>query len=542
MTIKDTGIRREEHKVLYEFLPGQLTSHTPRWAGKGKPPTFSLKTRITRIKNIGKSNENSIRLETEPKIRSSIEALARIKSGTELEIEYYEVSAEQDKPIIVELELFPDVWEVDLGNKEGRRLFSSSRLPEGVKIIEEPRQTNAVFCNALFPDFPFIEGVHVPDKKCWITKQTEPSAKKIVYENGNIEPIHARRELPTDDRDWKLKARFPNDRSNFVPYTISDVYSPTLKKATEKTILCFWESLGIIEVPFDNKVKQAAEILAKNGITMIEVVCENIISKYLKEKEYLDELKDKTGLLLGGKLSDEDFKISVMKTESQSQWSNNLFDVYYCDNFQIGNFAVGYFSGRYYNLSEKPAPILRSFPGVFFEATSTFSIYGSNSEEVRWFNKYQNKQKWPVFFQLFDTEGLLFVANKNIKDKLNSEDEVQEVVHTISHALTKNIPKYSGIDHGLVREFLFSDQPAFFLYSREPGRFRSKGFRFLFEHKLSDLFYEAAETLDCPFQFSDMDIDKHEKGCGNCTMLPIGCTEFNQNLNRSLAVKVLENL
>lgn len=557
--LKDRGINREEHKIIYEYLIGQLKAYSPNWI-KNKGFLRSFRTRVKKISNLQKIGKetvgeyNRIRFESEGKIKNEIQRLLHCETTPlTLELEYYKLRSRSEHPIEIELEIFPDVWIAELENPKNNLLFTSDtfyRYKEKIKTARKV-QSNVVFANENGDDCPYIAGIDVPENQdVWISDESELKYKRIGFNPAElIKPIHAKN---PKNRKWRVKPRFAYAKSNFVPCQVSDVYSPDMKKVTSEKFFKFLINEFILNKDHRNnkKISEAIDWILQNINFLNEPKLGKIgesvlegVSKVMQEEEVeVDINKLRETILKFLKLSaaeSEKLKLEVLKVEAEEYGGkNDLFDVFYCDRFQIVNFTIGYFSGKFDSsqLERKERPKLRKFSFLDnTERQSSIELIPENPISL------SGKTNWPVFFQPFETEGLLFIAKQKLLDQFKN-NLLFEVNHTISHAIMKNVPKFSGIDHGLIREYLFSEEcPAFLIYSKEPGDFRTKGLRFLFEKNMDDLFLEVKSTLECPFEIIDYSDRPHEKGCANCTMVPIGCTLMNQKLNRLEALNAFKN-
>lgn len=368
--------------------------------------------------------------------------------------------------------------------------------------------------------------------------------KKIIYEDGRNEQAHSKGAHKNNPTDWRNRPRLATESSNYVPKLYYEVYSPDIESFSANKLIEFWKETDILNknIQRDERLQRFANYIVKDytGFFEFREEFDPNTKRYFTDSTSFNQFKDITTRFFNmDPEQSERLKLAVMRIEAdKNNTENNLFDIYHSDRFQIGNFALGYFSGNYYNPSAPPddKPILRRFPGYFNSAKNEFvSLQDSrlNKDSIN---------NWPVFYQLYHTEGLIFTAKDIVKDSFGSDKVKQfSALHTIAHALIKNIPRYSGIEEGLLREYLFTEQPAFFIYTKEPGVFRTKGLDFILRKHMPDIFQDAKGTLDCPFQILETS-DMHKDGCGQCTMLSVNCSSYNLNLNRIDAVNILANL
>ena len=530
---------------MYEFLPGQLNNHVPQWSSDNTA-TFVLITKVSKIRNISQLTDNTkiyklVKIETEKLLIDEITTMAGIPSQY-INLEYYSTNVSADKHIIIELEIFPNVWELDTGDSSGNVFFRSSGRAS-YSSITDPSQSNVVFCNPKGDYPPYITELDIPAQKCFITRDNDPGMKKILYEDGKSEQAHAKGARKNDPSDWRNRPRLATESSNYVARLHYEVYSPDIESFSANKIIELWKESGILNKnqQRDDTLQRFADYIVKDYTGFFD----NNEDFFPKHKKYFNDDVDfakfkeiTTHFFNMDAEQSERLKLAVMKIEADHNIRNNLFEIYHSDRFQIGNFALGYFSGNYYNPAApvEDRPVLRRFPGHFNSAKSEFAALQDSP-----LNK-TSANNWPVFFQLYNTEGLIFVAGENVKERLGPDKQKRfDALHTIAHALIKSIPRYSGIEEGLLREYMFIEQPAFFIYTKEPGIFRTKGLDFILKKHMPDIFQDAKETLDCPFQILET-ADMHKEGCGQCTMLPINCSNYNLNLNRLDAVDILANL
>jgi len=317
----------------------------------------------------------------------------------------------------------------------------------------------------------------------------------------------------------------------------SDVYPPEMEKTSAKKLFEFLVDGAVLlrnnMGDIDERVMDLLQVVIKykdsamlagtpsefkgSRFGELEKVCQDFFS--------LDPIKS------------DALKLKIIKLESThyeaQSYLQEKFDIYYCEKLSIANFAVGYYSGEYPDLEEKVEgaqehtenqSILRKFDGKYRPEFDDYILHGS-AENV-----------WPVFYNTFKTEGILFIPKESTIKKFEMLKELKTALHTLSHTLIKNAPKYSGIDEGNLKEFFFSDG-SFLLFSIEPGKFRTKGLKRIFDNHLVNLFTDAEESLDCPFQYLNSK-EEHDSGCGACTMLSNNC--INQNLSIAQAVKIFE--
>lgn len=555
----DSGNSRQEHTVLFNYLPGQIVAHIPKWKeAESNLPSSPLIARVSRISPVTKlPSDHKVYKESEPKVRRFIvESLREAGSSfTEKNIIFYNISSRWQFEINVELEVFPDTWEVDLQDHPGAsRLFKPGKdasLPITNGFTKRPNQTYVLFCGPKRNSRPFIDEIHVPDGICWISNDSELENKRILFPDGSskfLRPACAK----SEKEDHLMRPRFPYDKSNFIPKHAYDVYLPDLENARQCGLLNYWRSRGLIDAGGNqNEFNE----LAKKAVTLLDMNFEEEQLKIMiqalagsKKTNIANQAAFVEGTIEFSKVSGtiEYERLKVYALKDNADVKNDIYDMFnlfYSENLEIGIFSVGYFAGKYDNPEDTDRPKLRRFDGGFIGAVNASEdCYllncGSNIRE-------KQRDEWPVFYQTFKTEGILVSpTQKTIEMFHGDNDLIFDAIHALSHSLIKNIPNYSGIDSNSIREHFFDTRREVLIYSAEPGKFRSKGLRYLFDSNLHELFLDAKETLDCPFQFADeTDTESHIEGCGACTMIPsVGCIEMNRHLNRAAALTMLLGL
>ena len=156
---------------MYEFLPGQLNNHVPQWSSDNTA-TFVLITKVSKIRNISQLTDNTkiyklVKIETEKLLIDEITTMAGIPSQY-INLEYYSTNVSADKHIIIELEIFPNVWELDTGDSSGNVFFRSSGRAS-YSSTTDPSQSYVVFCNPKGDYPPYITELDIPAQKCFIT-------------------------------------------------------------------------------------------------------------------------------------------------------------------------------------------------------------------------------------------------------------------------------------------------------------------------------------------------------------------------------------
>lgn len=111
--------------------------------------------------------------------------------------------------------------------------------------------------------------------------------------------------------------------------------------------------------------------------------------------------------------------------------------------------------------------------------------------------------------------------------------DVFNLIHTISHALMKQIPDQCGIGINQIGELIFPSIPAILIFSREIGDFRLGALKDLFEYKIYpwvDISFRASRSGSCIYD----PVCFHGDGsCHSCMLLnEISCGYFNQGLSR----------
>ncbi len=556
MMVEDSGVKRGEHQLLAYYLPGQIVAHVPRWSrGTTLLPVQSFITRVARLGQVIRisnapndpNRHDKVWMESEPRIKKTIKDLSGLSTSPDsaVRVVFYRIDCSRMTNFGVGLEIFPDTWEIDLSdNPRGKRLYSSNlNLSETERnTVRSISQAYIVLCSPFGFREPYIAQISVPNAVSWISSQDEPERRHLLHTDGTTEKIWPAGVERREDVEHGMKAKFPLERSNFIPRNFFDVYCPDMNRNSANMMVYFWRAEKVLnnEKRDLEKIESCAEDILRNKTNA------GIIKYLIGENNTLfggsegDVLTKTLNFLNGDSQYMEHHKVEAVKGDATLNGPgvrqiSDMFDTFYSENLQIGIFAMGYFSGKYYTPEDPQKPMLRRFAGGYNRYRNDYSIDERGGSE------------WPVFFQLFDTEGILITPGSKFYEQTIAKGYSPfESLHAVSHALMKCVPRYSGIEHGLVKEHFFmpeSSSPAVLLYSTEPGRFRTKGLRFLFENNLEDLFFDAKTILDCPFSLLDTrEGEMHDSGCGACTMMPNGCDYFNRKINRNGGLSILDCL
>ena len=324
----------------------------------------------------------------------------------------------------------------------------------------------------------------------------------------------------------------------------------------EKTARKYAEALG---VNFDDLAKEKKrEMLAIESTEMEKVKMDmsDVRSTFSKNEilnsldevyEYVETADSEGKITLQGLLGEGG---SEAKKAMYRQFIGKLNDIgvssaTYLADVPLVNLAYGFVRGEYDTLKT-----LKPFPIDEFDKT---------------------RSKIPIYLTQNKSEGLLLgidrrkiidflVERGTVKDppKLGKEKEwfiknvdptkisrfsgVQDegitkdvfgIIHTISHALMKQIPEQCGIGINQIGEALFPSIPAILIFSMERGEFRLGALKDLFENKIYpwvDISFRASRSGSCVYD----PVCFHGSGaCHSCLFLnEISCGYFNQGLSR----------
>jgi len=321
------------------------------------------------------------------------------------------------------------------------------------------------------------------------------------------------------------------------------------------------EILEKLGMDFDSlPEKQRKELLSvdKSGMDQAKIEMSKVRGTFTQGEiltaldelyEYSETANSKTKVTLPKMLEDAD---SEARKAAYRQFISKLNDIgiasaTYVEDVPIINLAYGYVRGEF-----EAKKTLRVFPTDEFDKTGS---------------------KVPLYLTQMKTEGLLlefdrkriidFLAERGTINELPEKGkekewfiknidptlitrfagveeegptkEVFSLIHTISHALMKQIPDQCGIGIDQIGEVLFPSIPAILIFSREVGEFRLGALKDLFENKIYpwvDLSFRASRPGSCIYD----PVCFHGDGaCHLCQFLnEISCGYFNQGLSRHI--------
>lgn len=173
---------------------------------------------------------------------------------------------------------------------------------------------------------------------------------------------------------------------------------------------------------------------------------------------------------------------------------------------------------------------------------------------------FRVKKEFYVYSYPFETEGIMIDLNKikvcewliknkflhtkipnsteeaielllKIKKEEKAYQQLQILLHTLSHILIRRSPLHTGLDSESCSELIFVNSAAILIYST--SIINTGGFSFVFEHSLFDWFGDVKlELNDCTL---DPTCIFENGACFSCMYVPeFVCSDFNRNLDRDV--------
>lgn len=152
-----------------------------------------------------------------------------------------------------------------------------------------------------------------------------------------------------------------------------------------------------------------------------------------------------------------------------------------------------------------------------------FYCHESPTEPGRPLFLYRNMSTHAIRVAVRDES--LKVAGSEVMGAMKLADERRArfiVLHTLAHALLRNIPLLTGLDPSDFGEIVDPDRHEIVLYDNAPGGLGGCS-QFADEMRLANLFHRASQSLDCPLGC--------DSGCRYC-MFSESCGTLNRNLHR----------
>lgn len=185
----------------------------------------------------------------------------------------------------------------------------------------------------------------------------------------------------------------------------------------------------------------------------------------------------------------------------------------------------------------------------------------------------ETRRKVPIYLTQINTEGILLeIERRKVIDFLEEQGVIKEppefgrekewfiknidprqvtrfsgvledgvtkhvfsLLHTISHALMKQIPDQCGIGIDQIGEIIFTSVPAILIFSQEKGEFRLEALKDLFENKIVpwiDISFKKSRPKFCIYDPVCFD---SEGACHSCLYLQeTSCGYYNQDLSRHM--------
>jgi hypothetical protein len=118
------------------------------------------------------------------------------------------------------------------------------------------------------------------------------------------------------------------------------------------------------------------------------------------------------------------------------------------------------------------------------------------------------------------------------KTDVDAAMAMSRLQHTIAHALIRNLGERSGFSQETMAEYLIPELLTVGLYADTHQEFTLGALVSLVEHKLSEWLDAALEGAEgCAW---DPECGVADGACAACLHLAFGCTQFNDNLDRSV--------
>lgn len=227
------------------------------------------------------------------------------------------------------------------------------------------------------------------------------------------------------------------------------------------------------------------------------------------------------------------------------QSAGKLTEYGFSDLLVVENFPVALAAYGYTRVGRHPRSVLlRPFPsprqGRYRDKTP---IYVSKSQTEAVFFELDARRviTWLINNQLHDfgsnLSGLSLVqAKARLLDAMHRNDEVEASVsllmHTISHALIRNLGERSGFGEETMAEYLIPQFLTLGLFADLHQEFSLGALVSLVEHRLAEwLDATRGGTRNCAW---DPQCARVEGACASCLHIAFGCEGFNGNLDRAV--------
>jgi hypothetical protein len=216
----------------------------------------------------------------------------------------------------------------------------------------------------------------------------------------------------------------------------------------------------------------------------------------------------------------------------------------FSDAFVVENFPVALVAYGYTRLSSDPREaLLRPWPPIKRHKGKT-PIYATTSKTEAVFFELDARKviDWLVDNAVMVRPHLdiavddLVAAKAAMLAAYVGDEDVQKhvdlLVHTLAHALIRNLGERSGFGEGTMAEYPIPSLLTFGIYANVHQEFTLGALVSLLEHRLGawlDATAEGAQT--CAW---DPVCGEHEGACASCLHLAFGCTNRNQDLDRAV--------
>lgn len=339
-----------------------------------------------------------------------------------------------------------------------------------------------------------------------------------------------------------------NERMTLKPCTASGVIVPiattftNYEESYENQMLALIDYFKLSETDFQRDLEQ----LKNSGYTDDEA--ETMVQALVKTKQNMAVSKLKPIFGDEDKFKDGAEKISDYKTIEKSSSKEEIVAV---EKYGISH---AYLVGD-----------LKLIDCVYGYMVGTYDI--DKVKEKDGFQLFQKGVNYEVFVRPVGTEGILFELDRSkvikwlyqnnyidddlLKNMQHQEPEIKkwlaqqiwginenttvsmklnELVHSMSHALIKTATLFCGVASENISEILFPEIPAFLVYNTSKSNLGSM--YTLFEVSLEDWFNAAHDTIK-KCVYDPVCINDETAACHVCMFLnEMSCRAWNKNLNR----------
>jgi hypothetical protein len=222
----------------------------------------------------------------------------------------------------------------------------------------------------------------------------------------------------------------------------------------------------------------------------------------------------------------------------------------FSDLLVIENFPVALVAYGYSRLGRSPGTaLLKAFPTITRGPDRDKTpIYVANSKTEAVFLELDSLRvrQWLIDNHRLTNDAMKLpdadeanrrkVAKAGLLVRFHEDAEVRRLitllVHTISHALIRNLGERAGFAENTMAEFLIPDMLTFGLYADTHQEFTLGALVSLVEHRLGEWLDAArAGARNCPW---DPQCSHQDGACMSCLHTSFGCDLFNEELNRAV--------